>query len=156
MNNLEVDVSGARELLESLSTKKVLGIEKKVLRKAANELRKVARSNLRKALPNASKKGKYSDSLVQGVLSSTYEVKDGMEAKVHVMGTRSKSSGTFRTRFFEGGTKTRKTKKGYNRGKIKALNFFSDARSGTKNKVQSTLDEELTKTIQEIADKKYG
>lgn len=81
------------------------------------------------------------------MLSSTYEVKDGMEAKVHVMGTRSKSSGTFRTRFFEGGTKTRKTKKGYNRGKIKALNFFSDARSATKNKVQSTLDDELTKTI---------
>lgn len=156
MNNLDVDITGAKQLLESLSTKKIMGIEKKALRKAANVLRKQARSNFRKVLPMASKSGKYSDTLLQGVLSSTVEGKDGVDAKVHIMGSRKKTSGTFRARFFEGGTQVRKTKKGYNRGKLKAYNFFAPAVSSTKDKVLNTLDTELSKTIQQIADKKYG
>ena len=132
-----------------------MSIEKKALRKAANELRKEARSNLRRTLPNATKRGKYKDTLVQGVLSSTYEVDEGMEAKVHIMGVRDSSSGTFRTQFFETGTIQRKTKKGYNRGKIKPINFFGSAIDASKDKVASTLDEELSKAIQKIADKKY-
>lgn len=157
MNNLDLDITGVKKMLEELSTKKIMGIEKKALRKAANELKKDARKKLKKEVPKANKVGsKYSDTLVQGVMASTFEVKDGMEAKVHIMGSRSKTSGTFRTRFFEGGTTTRKTKKGYNRGKLKATNFFASARTATKGKVQTTLDAELTKTIQAIADKKYG
>lgn len=73
------------------------------------------------------------------------------------MGKRSKSSGTFRTRFFEGVRDTiRKTKKGYNRGKLKHLNFFGNAIDTTKSKVQDTIDTELSKSIQAIADRKYG
>ena len=153
--SFKLDESGAIEMLESLSTKKIMNIEKKALRKAANELRKEARSNLRRAMPNANKRGKYKDTLVQGVLSSTYEVAEGMEAKVHIMGVRDSSSGTFRTRFFETGTVQRKTKKGYNRGAIKPINFFGSAIDASKDKVASTLDEELSKAIQKIADKKY-
>ena len=78
-----------------------------------------------------------------------------MEAKVHIMGVRDSSSGTFRTRFFETGTVQRKTKKGYNRGKIKPINFFGSAIDASKDKVVSTLDEELSKAIQKIADKNY-
>lgn len=153
--SFDLDESGAIEMLESLSTKEIMSVEKKALRKAANELRKEARSNLRRALPNANKKGRYKDTLVQGVLSSTYEVSEGMEAKVHIMGIRDSSSGTFRTRFFETGIVQRKTKKGYNRGKIKPINFFGSAIDATKDRVISTLDEELSKAIQKIADKKY-
>ena len=104
MSNIIVDDTAVKEMLEALSTKKILGIEKKALRKAANELRKTSRANLRKELPKANKKGKYNDTLIDGVRSSVYEVTEGMEAKVHIMGSRKKTSGTFRARFFEGGT----------------------------------------------------
>ena len=58
MSNIIVDDTAVKEMLEALSTKKILGIEKKALRKAANELRKTSRANLRKELPKANKKGK--------------------------------------------------------------------------------------------------
>ena len=120
-------------------------------------LRTDARKKLRKELPSATRsKGKYSDTLISAIRTSVKEGKDGMDAKVHIMGSRSKTSGTFRTRFFEGGTVERKTKKGYSRGKIKPLYFFQNAIDATKNKVESTLDSELSKTIQKIADKQYG
>lgn len=157
MSDFVIDESGVVKMLDALSTKEVMGIQRTALRKAANVLRSDARKRLKKDLPNATiSKGKYSDTLIQGVITSVREDKEGMDAKVHIMGTRKQTSGTFRTRFFEGGTKVRKTKKGYERGKIKPLYFFKDAVSATKDKVQSTLDKELSKTIQEIADQQYG
>lgn len=157
MSKIIVDDTGVTEMLDALSTRQIMGIQRKALRKAANVLRTDARSKFRKELPSASRKSKkYSDSLIKAIMTSVKEGDEGIDAKVHVMGTRSKTSGTFRTRFFEGGTEVRKTKKGYNRGKIKPLNFFQSAVDSTRNKVQSTLDSELSKTIQEIADKQYG
>lgn len=108
---IELDEDGVIEMLEALSTKKLMGIHKKVLRKAANIVRKDARKRLKEALPNASRKGKYSDTLLQGVMSSVREVREGVNAKVHAMGSTKKTSGTFRTRFFEGGTVVRMTDK---------------------------------------------
>lgn len=157
MSNIDLDESGVIEMLEALSTKKIMGLEKKVLRKAANIVRKDARKRLRTDLPNASKKGKYSDTLMQGIMTSVREVKDGVDAKVHTYGSTKKTSGTFRTRFFETGTNERITKKGKKkRGRIKALYFFRDAVTSTKGQVQSTIDTELSKVIQNIADKHYG
>ena len=157
MNNIELDESGVLDMLDALSTRQVMGLQRTALRKAANVLRTDARKKLRKELPSATRsKGKYSDTLISAIRTSVKEGKDGMDAKVHIMGSRSKTSGTFRTRFFEGGTVERKTKKGYSRGKIKPLYFFQNAIDATKNKVESTLDSELSKTIQKIADKQYG
>lgn len=157
MSNIVLDESGVLDMLDALSTREVMGIQRTALRKAANVLRTDARKRLKKDLPNATtSSSKYSDTLIQGIMTSVREGNEGMDAKVHIMGTRKKTSGTFRTRFFEGGTVVRKTKKGYNRGKIKALYFFKDAVGATKDKVQSTLDKELSKTIQKIADQQYG
>ena len=157
MNNIELDESGVLDMLDALSTRQVMGLQRTALRKAANVLRTDARKKLRKELPSATRsKGKYSDTLISAIRTSVKEGNEGMDAKVHIMGSRSKTSGTFRTRFFEGGTVERKTKKGYSRGKIKPLYFFQNAIGATKNKVESTLDSELSKTIQKIADKQYG
>ena len=143
-NGILLDDSGVRDMLDALSTREVMGIQRTALRKAANVLRADARKRLRKDLPSSTtNSGKYSDTLVQGIMTSVTEGNEGMDAKVHIMGTRKQTSGTFRTRFFEG-------------GKIKALYFFKDAVSATKDKVQSTLDKELSKTIQKIADQQYG
>lgn len=156
-DGISVDVSGAKEMFESLSTRKIIGMQKKVLRKAANEVKKEAKSRLRQAMPNASKNNpKYNDTLLDAVKVSVWEDNNGAYSKVHTMGSRKKSSGTFRTRFFEGGTVVRKTGKGQSRGSLKALYFFGGATSATKQKVDSTIDIELSKVIQNIANKKYG
>ena len=65
-------------------------------------------------------------------MTSTKETSEGVIAKVHIMGTRRKGSGTFRTRFFEASEeKERKTKKGYSRGVLHRLNFFAPALTST-------------------------
>lgn len=156
-DGISVDVSGAKEMMESLSTRKIIGMQKKVLRKAGNVVKKDAKAKLRQSLPNASKRNpKYSDTLLDAIRVSVWEDDKGAYSKVHTMGSKSKTSGTFRARFFEGGTVVRQTKGGKNRGAISPLNFFGSAITSTKGEVESTIDRELTKAIQEIANKKYG
>lgn len=156
-NGISVDVSGAKEMLEALSTRKIMGMQKKVLRKAGNVVKKDARAKLRQSLPNASKRTpKYSDTLLDAIRVSVWEDSTGVYSKVHTMGTRKKTSGTFRAKFFEGGTVVRQTKEGKNRGAISPLYFFGSALSSTMGEVESTIDRELTKAIEEIANKKYG
>lgn len=46
-DGISVDVTGAKDMLESLSTRKIMGMQKKVLRKAANVVKKEAKSRLR-------------------------------------------------------------------------------------------------------------
>lgn len=156
-DGISVDVTGAKDMLESLSTRKIMGMQKKVLRKAANVVKKEAKSRLRQSLPNASKRNpKYSDTLLDAIKVSVWEDNNGAYSKVHTMGSKKKTSGTFRARFFEGGTVFRKTAKEQSRGSLKAINFFSSATTATRNEVESTIDTELSKVIQTIADKKYG
>lgn len=156
-DGISVDVSGAKEMLEALSTRKIMGMQKKVLRKAANVVKKEAKSRLRQALPNASKRNpKYSDTLLDAIKVSVWEDNNGAYSKVHTMGSRKKTSGTFRAKFFEGGTGLRKTAKDQSRGTLAPLNFFGSATTATKNEVESTIDTELSKVIQAIADKQYG
>lgn len=156
-DGISVDVSGAKEMFESLSTRRIMGVQKKALRKAANVVKKDARARLRQALPNASKKNpKYSDTLLDAIRVSVWEDGNGAYSKVHTMGSRKSTSGTFRARFFEGGTVVRQTKEGKNRGALSQLNFFGSALNSTKGEVESTIDRELTKAIQEIANRNYG
>ena len=155
--SISVDVSGAKEMMEALSTRKIMGMQKKVLRKAGNVVKKDAKSKFRSALPNANKKNpKYTDTLLDAIKVSVWEDNNGAYSKVHTMGSKKSTSGTFRARFFEGGTVLRKTAKGQNRGSIAPLYFFTSATNATKNKVESTIDTELSKVIQAIANKKYG
>ena len=82
--------------------------------------------------------------------------------KVHILGTRKKTSGTFRLRFFEGGTVPRKTKNAYtdklgrryppgiNRGKLRATNFFANAISGSESQVVTAIQENLIEEIKKI------
>lgn len=156
-DGISVDVSGAKEMLEALSTRKIMGMQKKALRKAGNVVKKDAKSKLRQSLPNASKRNPlYSDTLLDAIRVSVWEDGNGAYSKVHTMGSKKKTSGTFRARFFEGGTVVRQTKESKNRGALSPINFFSSAVSSTKGEVESTIDKELSKAIQDIANKNYG
>lgn len=51
---------------------------------------------------------------------------------------------------FEGGTRMRQTKKGYNRGRIEATNFFENAYDATSDQVYSTIEDEWYKAIESM------
>ena len=127
--------------------------ESAALRKGAQVLKKNTKSNLTSTGIRIGINPLYIDKLSDGVMSS--KVKEG-SIIVHIMGTRKKGSGTFRLRFFEGGTKERyqKTWKGKKLkvprrlGHIKAYGFFNSAVSSSTDEVMKAMDEQLTKYIQ--------
>ena len=124
--------------------------EKSALNKGATVIKNAAKKNFSALGLKKSSKTKYSDRLIDAIRSS--KPNDG-QVIVHTMGTRKSSSGTFRTRFFEAGTKERfyKTKSGKKKsvGRIKKFNyFFTTAVAQTQNDVVKKMDEAITKYIE--------
>ena len=114
-------------------------------------------------MPSASRSSQhgFKDKLIDAVRVSKIKVEgDEIKTAVHVLGVRSSGSGTYRARFFEGGTQARETskeytdslgrtyKKGKPLGRIKALNFFQKAQS-----VMSNLTVSLDKVINDLINK---
>lgn len=132
--------------------------------KAARVIQKQTKQNLKSRLPKSNTRNvtKYKDTLLDAVRVGGRKdkaTKSILDRSVHVMGTQSKYSGTYRTRFFEKGTddRYRKTKDGKKVfcGRIKPLYFFRDAVIATKDEVIQVIDETLEKKINEINDKKF-
>lgn len=127
--------------------------ESSALKKGANVIKKNTKSAFRKTGIKDIQNEKYSDRLIDAIRTS--KVRNG-EITVHIMGSRSSTSGTYRTRFFEGGTKERfqKTYKGRpldkprKLGKIDAYNFFNTALISSDQEVQKAMDDQLKKYIE--------
>ena len=128
--------------------------EQSALRKGANVIKKNTKQNLRSTGIKVKKPSdKYTDRLIDGVRTS--KVKDG-SIVVHVMGTRKTGSGTFRLRFFEGGTRERyattykghQLKKKRRLGHIKSYNFFNSSLNSSQSDIINAMDVQLTKYIE--------
>lgn len=163
---IQVDTELLEWLFEKLTSKELAKAQKRALSKAGRLLYRQTQKNA-SVVPNVrTPNPKYSDTMYDGVRMGVMQDSDyKFWVKVHILGTRKKSSGTFRLRFFEGGTVPRKTKNAYtdslgrtypagqNRGQLKAYNFFSTALSAKQNEVveaiKTNFDEELTKIIKE-------
>ena len=65
------------------------------------------------------------------------------EVKVHIMGHGF-------LRWFEKGTQLRRTQSGANRGAIKALNFFFNAKESNKTNIENAITANLDKEINKI------
>lgn len=127
------------------------------IRKGMNLIRSAGRESLRSMMGKAAShhSGKYSDTLVQGVRNTRIVEKDGEQyGYVTITSNRKTGSGSYRLIFFEGGTVDRQTKKGYNRGRIEALYFFSSAVSSTEGQVQDTIDKGITESVNKINSRK--
>ena len=111
------------------------------LHKSADEIVQRAKDKLIQKVPMANHLSEnYNDTLVDGIY---YGKVEGNKVKITSMGNNKKGSGTFRTRFFVGGTKDRKDVGGYrktkngiiyvkykkplNKGKIEGTNVISEA-----------------------------
>lgn len=128
-------------------------LEKRVLYRAAYFMRDKIRQSLTTAVPAATQRNpKYSDTLVDAV---QFTPVDGASLVVNAMGNRKPKSGTFRTRFFEEGTKDRyqKTYMGVKRkhkkfiGHIGATHFFKSAVDANRNAVTQIMQEVLEEYV---------
>ena len=95
--------------------------EKKALYRAAYFLRDKIRQSLTSSLPKATNRNpKYSDTLIDAI---GFTKVDGASLNINAMGNRKKTSGTYRTRFFENDTRDR-YQKSYKGQKLKKKRFL--------------------------------
>ena len=161
---IEIDAKNLEEIINQLSGKEMAKAQKRALSRAGRLLFKQTKQNVASMVPNSRKPNpKYSDTLYDGVRIGVQQDSDfRWFVKVHVLGSRGKTSGTFRLRFFEGGTVPRKTKNAYtdklgrtypagqNRGQLRAINFFSSAVSAKQSEVIDAIETNLLEEIQKI------
>lgn len=166
MSKVEFDISTEQleKVLERLSGSDIMKAQRRALSRAGRLLYKKAQQSAASSVPKVKQSNpKYSDTLYDGIRMSVYQESDHRwYFKVHILGTRAKTSGTYRLRFFEGGTVPRKTKSGYtdklgrtypagqNRGQLKATNFFASAISGSESQVVSAIESNLIEEIKKI------
>lgn len=160
----DIDVEELEKVLDKLSGNDMMKAQKRALSRAARPLYKKAQQNALSSVPKVKVRNpKYTDTMYDAIRMKVYQDDDfRWFFKVHILGTRKKSSGTFRLRFFEGGTVPRKTKNGYtdrlgrtypagqNRGQLRGTNFFSSAISGSEQQVVTSLHENLVEEIKKI------
>ncbi|MCQ2978734.1 MAG: hypothetical protein MJ245_02950 [Clostridia bacterium] len=146
---IEVDNKQILKLFANLNTKKQKKVYKNALKKASNIVVKEAKKELKgggiKKLNtvHTTKTGK-TYSLLKGIKGLVW--KSGEGATISILGD-------FRLKFFELGTKLRKTKRGWNRGYIKAIHFFSRARQSKEKEVFDNINKLLSEEINKISKK---
>lgn len=165
---IEIDSKQLEELIDKLSGKEMMKAQKRSLSRAGRLLYKQTKQNVASMVPKSrTPNPKYSDTLYDAVRMGVYEDSNfKWFLKVHVLGSRKKTSGTFRLRFFEGGTVPRKTKTAYtdrlgrtypagqNRGSLHARNFFSAAISSKQNEVIEAIQTNIIEEIEKISNSK--
>lgn len=133
--------------------------EKKALYRAAYFLRDKIRQSLTSSLPKATNRNpKYSDTLIDAV---GFTKVDGASLNINAMGNRKKTSGTYRTRFFENDTRDRyqksykgqKLKKKHFLGHITGTHFFSNAVEANKQAATELMRESISEFVEEIYNK---
>lgn len=141
----------ATAVLQRFTAKDWFGIEKRAMRKGMNMVKSEGRKRFKRTLPKAtSRNPKYSDRMIDAILGKV-KVQDNQTTyfEVHNAGTRKKTSGTYRARFFERGTKERI--KGHYRGRIQDKYSYMRGLDQTlpkaMNKVSDQLDKEIEKAI---------
>lgn len=116
---------------------------KGALAEGSKLLQKETKEELVKEIPKAKVRNKnYFDTLQDAVMWRIE--KTGTSAKIHIMGTKKKGSGTFRARFFERGTKNN----------VRGRYYFKNAQSKVGPQISSTFEQVLAKHINKINNSK--
>ena len=144
---ISVDDKEVIKSLSKLSFKQMNKAYREGLKKALNPILSQPKINFKTSglttvnKPYVGKTSKQYFSMLQGIKTSVYvgDTEDSY-GKVHIMKE-------FRLKFFEKGTKFRKTDKGYKRGSIKPKWFFENAMNQRSREAASSLDENISKSI---------
>ena len=145
------DVTITGDLMKPISFLELHGKKffQSALYRGANVIKTQAISNLSSALPAAGNHNpKYSDTLLDAVRFTHTE---GDEITVHTLGTRDSTSGTYRARFFESGSKAdQRYQKSYKGiplkkkrylGKLPSLKYFSSAVSSEGSRAIQAMEQ---------------
>lgn len=153
MDGINLKITGTlTDTIDNLRNELPRG-EKRALYRAAYFLRDKIKQSLVSSIPKATQANpKYNDTLVDAVRFTRV---DGASLNVHAMGSRAKGSGTFRTRFFENGTKDRyqktrngvKLKKKKSVGHITASHFFQSAVDANRSAVTQIIEDVISEYI---------
>ena len=116
---------------------------------AINTIRDRVKSGVSSAGFNSSSSKQFGVPLIEGV--RTYVEKGYPIGVTHILGDTKHNDGTWRLRFFEGGTKERTQKTtGRNTGSISARWFFRNSISNADEIAQRLIDSRISKAIEEI------
>lgn len=160
-SGLVTNVEEVWEAFQQLTNREMTKAVKRAINKAAAILQRTTISNLSSLLKSdTGGKGRYIDKMTDAVRRSgangMYD--EEISAIVHIMGTQASSSGTFRARFFEKGTKERyaQTYKGQPLrkpryiGQIRPNYYFKAANDQLSSQLDRIYAEEINKTIEKI------
>ena len=159
MNNINIEIIKDEKLswLDNLSG--IIGKAKKSgLRIGAKTILKSVQEMLMSTDINGVQNinPKYSDSLFDAIRMTKIQ-DDGELIKVHILGSKKTGSGTYRLRFFEGGSKQERYAKTYKgkplkkprrTGRLKAYNFFDAGVYSSIDSATKLMMEQITKIIQ--------
>lgn len=140
-NQLDEYVGEIRDILDGAARAGVIA--------AINEVRDKVSSGISSSSFNSSSSIHYGIPLIEGL--RTYTEKNYPIAVTHILGNTKTNDGTWRLRFFEGGTKPRrqKTTKRFT-GSIKANWFFRNAIINAEAEAQTLIDDRLAQAIDKI------
>lgn len=163
MNNIEVDARQVVSMFADLTSRQQRQVYRSALRKGAGILATETKRQLRQALGRAASSRNWWNgrTLAAGVKSNAD--RNGEEAKVHIMGD-------FRLKFFEMGTRVRRTtgsntasvrgrnpirrqRVSANRGSITAVHFFRTAKANKEREIFNSMDNLISQSIQRIANR---
>ena len=154
-HRVSVDVEQVNRLLTQLNDKDAKIAIKSAIRKSALIIRKEAQNRLVSSIPNASKsvskKGTTYKPLKNDINLAVY--RDAGGARIDLLNKRKKGARAYVLRFIELGTVERATKKGANRGTMKAYNFFSDAINAKKKEAEDALQQNILDSINKVISK---
>ncbi|WP_291600916.1 hypothetical protein [Bacteroides sp.] len=154
-HRVSVDVEQVNRLLTQLNDKDAKKAIKSAIRKSALIIRKEAQNRLVSLIPNASKsvskKGTTYKPLKNDINLAVY--RDAGGARIDLLNKRKKGARAYVLRFIELGTVERATKKGANRGTMKAYNFFSDAINAKKKEAENALQQNILDSINKVISK---
>lgn len=142
---VEIDDSQVQAVFNALSIKKQKKVLKDGLRKSANILVRKARQLLAMKVKNTNKPNRWNGKSMKSGIKTVME--NESTAKVHIMGD-------FRLKFFEKGTKPRRTKgklrKSHSTGSISSskFHFFDTAKGVSEKQVFDSLNENIKRSIE--------
>jgi hypothetical protein len=161
MSKAKIDTSSVQKYLDDASTN-LKEAEVKGLNEVLTELVTQTKTNLLARIPAANRpiRPKHvhgsvfstaGDTMLDSIRRSIHKKgTDSLEGTVHVLGVRERKSGTYVTRFFEGGTVVRKSATFKNRGQIGKKNFFADAVKSVNPNIDSLLLRSVENTINKL------
>lgn len=117
---------------------------------AANVIKEKTERNIRSSSFRSTTSRTYSAPLIEGV--KAYLHKGELSGFVDILGNTRTNDGTWRLRFFEGGTKNRKSKYGRSYGSIGAEWFFDRAVSSVGSDAVDMIQRSIENAINEIND----